>query len=207
MKTKVILFISILAVLFVVLFGYFTLTKINSLQESLDISRANEKALLYSKDSLNKENRVLYLTIDELELYRDSLYEEMQKVRKELGIKEKEIQSLQYQLSEASKRDTIVFRDTLFKDPLLKRDTLLKDNWYSLSLHLEYPSTIIVHPMFRSERYVFMTLTKETVEPPDECWLVRLFQKKHYVMKAVVEERSPYIINKKQEFVQIVKKK
>lgn len=181
--------------------------KINSLQESLNISRANEKALLYSKDSLNKENRVLYLTIDELELYRDSLYDEMQKVRKELGIKEKEIQSLQYQLSEASKRDTVVFRDTLFRDPLLKRDTLLKDDWYSLSLHLEYPSTIIVHPMFRSERYVFMTLTKETVKPPDECWLVRLFQKKHYVMKAVVEERSPYIINKKQEFVQIVKKK
>lgn len=181
--------------------------KINNLQESLNISRANEKALLYSKDSLNKENRVLYLTINELELYRDSLYDEMQKVRKELGIKEKEIQSLQYQLSEASRKDTVVFRDTLFRDPLLKRDTLLKDDWYSLSLHLEYPSTIIVHPMFRSEKYVFMTLTKETVNPPDDCWLVRLFQKKHYVMKAVVEERSPYIINKKQEFVQIVKKK
>lgn len=181
--------------------------KINNLQESLNISRANEKALLYSKDSLNKENRVLYLTINELELYRDSLYDEMQKVRKELGIKEKEIQSLQYQLSEASRKDTVIFKDTLFRDPLLKRDTLLKDDWYSLSLHLEYPSTLIVHPMFRSEKYVFMTLTRETVNPPDDCWLVRLFQKKHYVMKAVVEERSPYIINKKQEFVQIVKKK
>ena len=203
---KRVLFYIIAAVLIIAGSGLIW-NKINSLQESLNISRANEKALLYSKDSLNKENRVLYLTIDELELYRDSLYDEMQKVRKELGIKEKEIQSLQYQLSEASKRDTVVFRDTLFKDPLLKRDTLLKDDWYSLSLHLEYPSTIIVHPMFRSEKFVFMTLTRETVNPPDDCWLVRLFQKKHYVMKAVVEERSPYIINKKQEFVQIVKKK
>lgn len=207
MKKYIIYFIPLICIIVGIAVICIQNQKISNLNNRLDISMATEKALLYSKDSLNRENRVLYLTIEELELYRDSLYTEVQKVRKELNIKEKEIQSLQYQLSEITSRDTIIYRDTLFKDPELNKDTLIHDDWYTLEVKLQYPSTVIVHPMFRSEKFVFMTLSKETVNPPHKCGFIRLFQKKHYVMKVIVEERSPYIINKKQEFIQIVKKK
>ena len=50
----------------------------------------------------------------------------------------KELQKLQYQLSVSNKTDTIIYRDTIFKEGI-KLDTLIKDNWYSLDINLEYP--------------------------------------------------------------------
>lgn len=179
-------------------------SRIDSLKEDLSISIANEKALFADNDSLNNRGRILQLTVEQLNYINDSIIVKMNEVRKELKIKDKNIKELEYQLSEAKKTDTLIFRDTLFRNPELKIDTTLRDKWYSLNLKLEYPSTVIASPKFISERYVVQSLKKETIKPPKKCWLGRLFQRKHKIIETVVIEKSPYIINKQEKYIKII---
>ena len=179
--------------------------EIGKLKEDLSVSIANEKALLIDNDSLSNKKRVLQLTVEQLNYLNDSIVKKMNEVRKELKIKDKNIKELEYQLSEAKKTDTLIFRDTLFRNPELKIDTTLRDKWYSLNLKLEYPSTVIASPKFISERYVIQSLRKETIKPPKKCWLGRLFQKKYTIIETEVIEKSPYIINKQEKYIKIIK--
>ena len=179
-------------------------SRIDGLKEDLSISIANEKALFADNDSLSNRGRVLQLTVEQLNYINDSIIIKMNEVRKELKIKNKSIKELEYQLSEAKKTDTLIFRDTLFRNPEVKIDTTLRDKWYSLNLKLEYPSTVIASPKFISERYVVQSLRKETIKPPKKCWLGRLFQKKHKIIETVVIEKSPYIINKQEKYIKII---
>jgi hypothetical protein len=179
-------------------------SRIDGLKEDLSISIANEKALFADNDSLSNRGRVLQLTVEQLNYINDSIIIKMNEVRKELKIKNKNIKELEYQLSEAKKTDTLIFRDTLFRNPEVKIDTTLRDKWYSLNLKLEYPSTVIASPKFISERYVVQSLRKETIKPPKKCWLGRLFQKKHKIIETVVIEKSPYIINKQEKYIKII---
>lgn len=178
--------------------------RIRNLDRELSYSRANEKALYAERDSLENNSRTLYLTVEQLNQVNDSIVQKMNGMRRELGIKDKEIQQLQYQLSEASRKDTIVFKDTLFRDPELQIDTTIGDKWYNIRIGLEYPSTIAVYPSFTSERYVNMYLKKETVNPPKKCWISRLFQRKHKVMVVETWENNPYIKVKEERFIKIV---
>ena len=179
-------------------------SRIDRLETDLSYSRANEKALFAERDSLEDNSRTLYLTVEQLNQINDSIIQKMNGMRRNLGIKDKEIQQLQYQLSEASKKDTVVFRDTLFRDPELQIDTTMGDKWYNIRLGLEYPSTIAVTPSFTSERYVNMYLKKETVNPPKKCWIGRVFQRKHKIMVVETWENNPYIKVKEERFVKIV---
>ena len=178
--------------------------RIRNLDKELSYSRANEKALYAERDSLEDNSRTLYLTVEQLNQVNDSIIQKMNGMRRELGIKDKEIQQLQYQLSEASKKDTIVFRDTLFRDPELQIDTTMGDKWYNIRLGLEYPSTIAVAPSFTSERYVNMYLKKETVNPPKKCFIARWFQKRYTVMVVETWENNPYIKVREERFIKIV---
>lgn len=205
MKLKSWIYIGV-AVLILGMIGTiaFQSSKIDSLKEDLSISIANEKALFANNDSLNNRGRTLQLTVEQLNYINDSIIVKMNEVRKELKIKDRNIEELEYQLSEASKTDTITFRDTIFRSPDIQIDTTLRDRWYSLSLKLEYPSTIVASPMFVSERYVIQSLRKETINPPKKCWLGRLFQRKHKVLETKVIEKSPYIINKQEKYIKII---
>lgn len=178
--------------------------KLNELQSKYEISTNNEKLLLSNNDSLKINNSKLQLTVEQLEYSNNTTLDKLNKVRKELDIKDKELQELQYQLSISNKTDTIVYRDTIFKEGI-KLDTLIKDDWYSLNLNLEYPSTIIVNPEFKSEKYVVTSLKKEIIGTPKKCWLGRVFQKKHNVVRVEVVEKSPYIETKEQIFINIIK--
>lgn len=178
--------------------------KLNELQSKYEISTNNEKLLLSNNDSLKINNSKLQLTVEQLEYSNNTTLDKLNKVRKELDIKDKELQELQYQLSISNKTDTIVYRDTIFKEGI-KLDTLIKDDWYSLNLDLEYPSTIIVNPEFKSEKYVVTSLKKEIIGTPKKCWLGRVFQKKHNVVRVEVVEKSPYIETKEQVFINIIK--
>ena len=177
--------------------------KIRALESKLEISTTNESILLNKFDSLNSYNKELQLNIEQLKYSNNITLDKLNKVRKELNIKDKELQKLQYQLSISNKTDTIVYRDTIFKEGI-KLDTLIKDDWYSLNLDLEYPSTIIVNPKFKSEKYVVTSLKKEIKGTPKKCWLGRIFQKKHNVVRVEVVEKSPYIETKEQVFINII---
>ena len=177
--------------------------KIRALESKLEISTTNESILLNQFDSLNSYNKELQLNIKQLKYSNNITLDKLNKVRKELNIKDKELQKLQYQLSISNKTDTVVYRDTIFKEGI-KLDTLIKDDWYSLNLDLEYPSTIIVNPKFKSEKYVVTSLKKEIKGTPKKCWLGRIFQKKHNVIRVEVVEKSPYIETKEQVFINII---
>lgn len=177
--------------------------KIRALESKLEISTTNESILLNQFDSLNSYNKELQLNIEQLKYSNNITLDKLNKVRKELNIKDKELQKLQYQLSISNKTDTVIYRDTIFKEGI-KLDTLIKDDWYSLNLDLEYPSTIIVNPKFKSEKYVVTSLKKEIKGTPKKCWLGRIFQKKHNVVRVEVVEKSPYIETKEQVFINII---
>ena len=177
--------------------------KIRALESKLEISTINESILLNQFDSLNSYNKELQLNIEQLKYSNNITLDKLNKVRNELNIKDKELQKLQYQLSISNKTDTVVYRDTIFKEGI-KLDTLIKDDWYSLNLDLEYPSTIIVNPKFKSEKYVVTSLKKEIKGTPKKCWLGRIFQKKHNVVRVEVVEKSPYIETKEQVFINII---
>lgn len=175
------------------------------LRESLSIAVSNEKALMEERDSVSNSNRVLHLTIEQLEYYGDSVSRKLLDAQKELKIKDKNLKQMQYLLSEAEKKDTVVFRDTIFRNPDLRIDTVLGDRWYQVRLGLRYPNTVAVNPKFVSEKIILVDYRKETVEPPKKCFLARWFQKKHKIVEVEVIENNPYIENKQRRFVEIIK--
>ena len=199
-RIGIVILVSLLAIS-----TYTLYTNNKKLKEEISISMSNQKAFIAENSSLKEENRVFKFTIEQLNHYNDSILQKMNKVRKELKIKDKDLKQMQYLLSEAQKKDTIVFRDTLFREPTLKIDTLLGDRWYQMKLELRYPSTIITEPKFVSEKYVIVDYKKETINPPKKCAIARWFQKKHKVIEIEVVEKNPYIENKQQRFIEIVR--
>ena len=177
--------------------------KLKELQNKYEISTNNEKILLNNNDSLKTYSNELQLTVEQLKYSNNVTLDKLNKVRKELNIKDKELQKLQYQLSISNKTDTVVYRDTIFKEGI-KLDTLIKDDWYTLNLDLEYPSTTIVNPKFKSEKYVVTSVKKEIIGTTKKCWLGRIFQNKHNVVRVEVVETSPYIETKEQVFINII---
>lgn len=199
-RIGIVILVSLLAIS-----TYTLYTNNQKLKEEISISISNQKAFIAENSSLKEENRVFKFTIEQLNHYNDSILQKMNEVRKELKIKDRDLKQMQYLLSEAQKKDTIVLRDTLFREPTLKIDTLLGDRWYQMKLGLRYPSTIITEPKFVSEKYVIVDYKKETINPPKKCWLLRLFQRKHKVVEVNVVEKNPYIENKQQRFIEFVK--
>lgn len=198
-RVGIVILVSLLAV------NTYTLYNRNQdLKEEISVSMTNQKAFIAENSSLKEENRVFKFTVEQLNYYNDSILQKMNDVRKELKIKDKDLKQMQYLLSEATKKDTIVFRDTLFREPTLDIDTLVGDKWYQMKLGLKYPSTITTDPKFVSEKYIMVDYKKETINPPKKCWLLRLFQKKHKVVEVNVVEKNPYIENKQQRFIEIV---
>ena len=199
-RIGIVILVSLLAIS-----TYTLYTNNQKLKEEISISMSNQKAFIAENSLLKEENRVFKFTIEQLNHYNDSILQKMNEVRKELKIKDRDLKQMQYLLSEAQKKDTIVLRDTLFREPTLKIDTLLGDRWYQMKLGLRYPSTIITEPKFVSEKYVIVNYKKETINPPKKCAIARWFQKKQEVIEVEVVEKNPYIENKQQRFIKFVK--
>ena len=184
--------------------SYILYTKNKSLKEELSISISNEKAFIAENSSLKNENRVFKFTVEQLNYYNDSILQKMNEVRKELKIKDKDLKQIQYLLSEATKKDTIIFRDTLFRESTLDIDTLIGDKWYNIRLELKYPNLITTNPTFVSEKYIIVNKKKETINPPKKFFLFRWFQRKHWVMEVNIKEKRPYIKEVNNKFVEII---
>lgn len=169
---------------------------------------AVENAKAYSELFSNSENknRAFKLTIDQLKNSNDFIFQELNKTRKELKVKDSKLKSLQYASSSFSKVDTITLKgDTIFKDPQLSIDTLLFDKWYSVKVGLKYPSTVSIEPKFLSIKYIVVSAKKETVNPPKRFFLFRWFQKKQIRLNVDVVEKNPYVQNQDNRFIEIVR--
>jgi hypothetical protein len=184
---------------------YFTLKSKKETEKRWKEAIANVK----SYDNLfngSKNNDIAFLlTIDQLKYSNDSIFQELNEVRRELKIKDSKLKSLQYISSNFTKSDTIILKDTVFKDERIDIDTLLSDEWYSINVGLRYPSSITVTPKFKSEKVVIVSAKKETVNPPKRFFLFRWFQKKHIVLHVNVIEKNPYIEDQDNRYVEIIK--
>ena len=175
------------------------------LKEEISVSISNQKAFIAENSSLKEENRVFKFTVEQLNYYNDSILQKMNEVRNELKIKDNNLKQMQYLLSEATKKDTIVFRDTLFREPSLNIDTLIGDKWYNIRLGLKYPNLITTNPTFISEKYIIVNKKKETINPPKKFFISRWFQRKHWVMEVNVVEKNPYIKESNNRFIEFYK--
>lgn len=185
--------------------SYILYIKNQSLKEELSISVSNEKAFIAKNTSLKEENRAFKFTVEQLNYYNDSILQKMNDVRKELKIKDSNLKQMQYLLSVSTKKDTVLFTDTIFKDKDLALDTIIGDKWYSMKLNLEYPNRIITEPSFISEKYIVVSRKKETINPPKKFFISRWFQKKHWVMEVNVVEKNPYIKDSNNRFIEFYK--
>ena len=163
----------------------------------------NIKAYELENFALKDDTIEFQYTIEQLNYSKDSLNQRINKLRKELNIKDKDIQKLQYIVSENQKKDSIVVRDTIFiKD--VKVDTTLTDDWSKLHLQLKYPNTVIADYSFKNESLVTTYLKKETLNTPHKCAFIRWFQKKHKVIHVEINEQNPYCETREQRFINII---
>lgn len=196
--------ISIIGILGLIISLFILGAKYKALDEDYKIAVGNEKALLHQNSNLNTNIGVLQLKVDQLSYFNDSILHKLDSVRRELKIKDKALQQLQYTVSKIEKKDSIVFKkDTIFQKDV-HIDTLLQDKWYTLSLQLDYPNSVVVHPEFLSEQYLIIQAAKETVDPPKKFFLCRWFQKKHKVVRVDIVEENPYIKHLNTRFVKII---
>ena len=177
--------------------------RIKKLNREVAEAVTNIKAYELENSALKDDTIEFQYTIEQLNYSKDSLNQRINKLRKELKIKDKDMQKLQYIVYENQKKYSIVVRDTVFiKD--VKVDTTLTDDWSKLHLQLKYPNTVIADYSFKNESLVTTYLRKETLNAPHKCAFIRWFQKKHKVIHVEINEQNPYCETKEQRFINII---
>ena len=206
MKWKIKLIIGLIIVAVIAGLGT-TVAVMNNRIDKLntEVAEATTNIKAYESENLAlKDNTIEFqYTIEQLNHSKDSLNQKINKLRKDLKIKDKDIQKLQYLLSENQKKDSIIVHDTLFTEKV-KIDTTLSDDWSKLHLQLEFPNKVVTEYSFKNESLVTTYLKKETIKPPHKCIFVRWFQKKHKMIYVEVNEQNPYCEIKEQKFINII---
>ena len=164
----------------------------------------NVKAYQSENNDLKNQSIAHLMTIDQLISSKDSTDIALKEALKKLSIKPKNVVSAGSVTSNIEKKDSIIFRDTVFIKNL-SLDTLIGDKWYKAQLGLQYPSKIDLTVSMKSVKHIIVHNKRETINPPKKFWLWRLFQKKHTIQEVVVDEENPYIEAGSQKFINIVK--
>lgn len=183
----------------------YSVSKLKKLEAEYELAINNNKAFENENSSLKEDNIIFKRTIEELRYSKDSLNSEMLNKAKQLKIRDKEIKRLQYLASIASKKDTIILKDTIYKDKDFILDTLKGDQWYKVAIHMEYPNILTIEPSFTSKQTFIVSEKKETVDPPKKFFICRWFQKKVNITRVKVVEENPYIVIDKERYIDIVK--
>lgn len=201
--TKERTFWLILSVILLLVIYFMTQSK-NTLKNDYLVSVENNKAYINQINQNNKEINAFKFTIEQLKYFNDSVTIKLLEKQKELEIKDENLEQMQYIMSEFNTTDTIILSDTIFVEPDFYFDTVFGDKWMNTYLEMKYPNFIKVQPTVKSEKNVIVYSNKETIDPPKKFFLCRWFQKKHTVLKIVVEENNPYIINQRNIFYDVI---
>lgn len=169
---------------------------------SAAVSTVKSYANLNSKDSINRI--VMQMTNAQLKYSNDSLLQKIAKEQKSEGIKDKNLKGAGYIAATGGKADSIPYPDTIFQAKVAI-DTLVGDKWINNELILKYPGYVKITSKINLESYIFIESKRVTINPPDKFFLFRWFQKKQTILNVRVTEKNPYVINKEQRFVQIIK--
>lgn len=194
MSKYLLIIIAILGITCVVLY------KSNEKNKQLySISENNYKAA-------NNDKIIYKLTIDQIKHNNDSIVSKLDSLRKELNIKDKKLNSMQYINTIIEKRDTIKTIDTIFQNRNFSLDTTIINKQYSLNLQLQYPNIIVVNPKFENELTAFFQYKKETIKPRKKFFLARWFQRKHIITEVTVVNSNPYVTTKETRFINVLEK-
>lgn len=172
-------------------------SKLRSTIDDLDVSRKNNMA--YQNEKIQHE-----FTIRQLGMMTDSISMLLKSTQDSLKIKNKKVVQFQYIEKKVTKTDTVNFSDTIFVKSL-ECDTVIGDEWYEVSIGMEYPGTIVVSPKFKSQTVLTSHVKRVPVDAPKKTWIGRLFQKKQKVVETEVVEMNPYIENVAYRNIQIIK--
>ena len=175
--------------------------QVNNLKTNLDYAENNVKAYASLNDSITQNNRVFSLKIEDLTRLNDSIFLEMKNVSDRLKIREDRIKQMQYIMDSYNKIDTVIVRDTIFKETGFKLDTLFGDEWGKTRLQLEHPNTIIVGHSYTNKKHVIFASYKEPIK--ERKWfLPRWFTRKRTYVEATVIDENPYVETKETRFVE-----
>ena len=195
------LLIEISIVLFAITTIILYQKQVNNLKTNLDYAENNVKAYASLNDSLIQNNRVFQLNIADLNRLNDSLFSEMKNVSNRLKIRENQIKQLQYIKDEYNKKDSIIIRDTIFKESSFKLDTMIGDEWGKTRLQLEHPNTIVVGHSYTNKKHIIFASYKEPVKKR-KWFLPRWFTRKRIYVEATVIDENPYVETKETRFVE-----
>lgn len=162
----------------------------------------NVNAYQVANSGLEGEIRSYKMTIDDLYASKDSLDVKLVNTMHDLDLANSKIKNMQYQLSQASKVDTITLHDTIFS-PGVSIDTTIGDYWYTMRLQMEYPATVVTEPTFNSEQFVYIYNRKEYVGGKSKCFFINWFKKTYTVTDVKIEEKNPYINTTVQKFIEV----
>lgn len=155
------------------------------------------------KEDLNSQAIRFEYNIAQLSFSKDSILQKLNNARNELRIKDKQLKELAYISSQANIKDTLILRDTLFREQV-SVDTTINNPWYKLNLTLNYPSKITTAIEVPSEK-VLITHSEKVVLNPSKCAFINWFKKKQTIVEVEVLESNPYIVSKQNKFIEIIK--
>lgn len=179
----------------------FILLKCNkNLQNSVNTYDNNFKALALENQKLEDEAIAYKFSIEQLEYLNDSIINDLNNTRRELKIKDDEILQMQKIKTEIITKDSIYFKDTIFRDNFIKLDTIIKDQWHTLAVQLE-PNKLSIQAKYTSDLNIFAHSSKEIIGTPKKCFIGRWFQKKHNVIRVDVIDKNPHAIITEKKFI------
>lgn len=87
-------------------------------KQNKELDRLNNNIQYYQeqRDSINNNNRVLQLTIEEFDNSQDSIIQKLNNTRKELNIKKKQLKQVQSQTQQIKVDTTIIVKENDFKE-------------------------------------------------------------------------------------------
>lgn len=174
-------------------------------------NEANLKAYIALNDTLRSTNRMFEFKASQLNYLNDSLVNQMNTIRKNIGVKNKNLKGLGYIKSTVRIHDTVFVNRIRDGDKTLSIDTVINKKWYQIEIDYkgsrcsECKDTLIVSPKVSSEKYVVISTSKEYVDAPKKWWLQRIFQKKEEVVDVKVVETNPYIYSDHERFIKVIK--
>lgn len=174
-------------------------------------NEANLNAYIALNDTLRSTNRMFEFKASQLNYLNDSLVNQMNTIRKNMGVKDKNLKGLGYIKSTVRIHDTVLVNRIRDGDNSLSIDTVINKKWYQIEIDYkgskcsECKDTLIVSPKVSSEKYVVISTSKEYVDAPKKWWLQRIFQKKEEVVDVKVVETNPYIYSDHERFIKVIK--
>ena len=174
-------------------------------------NEANLNAYIALNDTLRSTNRMFEFKASQLNYLNDSLVNQMNTIRKNMGVKDNNLKGLGYIKSTVRIHDTVLVNRIRDGDNSLSIDTVINKKWYQIEIDYkgskcsECKDTLIVSPKVSSEKYVVISTSKEYVDAPKKWWLQRIFQKKEEVVDVKVVETNPYIYSDHERFIKVIK--